>query len=281
MPSPYKATLFFTSGDSGWTETFYKVSDAAVLVAANVVAPDGIFGARQALLNRECYIRWLRVSNVDHPRDAYFTTFLGASGRGTFDEPQRPNDKNAAEQVTDAVNLRLFNGTTTWRSFLLRGLGDGCFTLTGNLRAAGPFRDLVAAFRQKLTTNAFAIQRSDLTGETGVTAIARVNDRVTAISVEVVPAGTTINRVVVIRGGYGVTGLNRKYRVVGPPPILEIRVAPGRTPNFGVLTANTARLSLITYTYPVIESLVIVGVTSRRTGRPSFQPRGSRPARRS
>ncbi len=93
--------------------------------------------------------------------------------------------------------------------------------------------------------------------------------------------GVVVGDTIQIKQGQGLSKINTRYKVLNIDPILNVYgVVPRRQQVYGTYSANSARAAKVLYTYPTITDLVAVNVTSRKTGRPSYLPRGSRRVQR-
>lgn len=273
----FRVTLFFEYFRNGWSETYYRTAADSL----TALTESGILVTRRrSMLNRESSVKYVRVSNVDSQRDARFRALQGVTGRGTAGQGRRAFDEVASEEVYDAVNLRLFATDQAWRSLLIRGLPTEAFDEDGRLKPASQFITASDDFLT-LLTQSYSIRKFGYSDAVELTAVGIVTRKLATISTGAAIPGVAVGSIVNIRGADGVSNLNGNWRIQPPVGASPYRVYAKQLNQLGSYTGSSGLVRRIIFTYPAITHGVIVGNSSRKTGRPSYLPRGKRSVRRS
>lgn len=278
MPNAnYRVTVFLESQDQGWTENFYRVTaerGELFRSAKNYIEE------RRKILSRFSYVTHFRISDADVIRDADFFTYAGESGRGLG---PATNPASTGDEITNAaVNLRLFAGPTKWRNLLLRGLPQDAIRVNSEGSfVSSQFQEAVAKLVLKIRAEGFSIQTKVVGAESLITATTFLNSRLTHITTQPNILGlNTNNQRIRIRLSSGVANLDGVYRVVRVEAAPTYRVYSKQKKQQGTYLADSGLAGLLTYEYVAITDGVVVGATTRRTGRPSYKPRGRRSVQR-
>lgn len=275
MPA-YKVTYSFSQGQGGWTETVYKETPGSHEdVQLQAVALGEL---RRAFLSHEASIDYIRTSIPGRPRDAAFYSYPGNSGQGNIH-----SQNSRAEPRAVATNARVFAGPTRWRSWLLRGLPDVALRASGDLAAAGPYLAGLRAWGRGLVAGGWALQQTNVAGLVQITAISTVLNRLNFVTTNAQLAGVTEGSVVRIEGITSVSNINGNWRIrlaAGAVAPFNYYVRPHPALVLGEPSVNQGFMRLVSFTYPGITDMDIIGVTKRDTGRPLYLPRGRRSARK-
>jgi hypothetical protein len=132
MSSPFqlRGTLWFTAGNSGWTESYYLNGPD---YSTGLTQLSAIASARLALLQLSCSIVHAIVSNIYVRGDAFFVG--SAVGPGTFPTETEYMPPDYALQVTWQGGAYARNRTFL-RGFPLNQQTDGAYTPTSGFTTA-------------------------------------------------------------------------------------------------------------------------------------------------
>lgn len=283
MPvSDYKITLVFEGPGCGWTESLYKGGADLPTDALNlaVIGASSLLNTRRTLLSERFRIKAIKCANVNRERDGLVVPIPGAQGQGT----QRIGGAalaNQSEQVDDAANLRLYNGTSLWRTYPVRGLPNHAFTAEGTLSVAGPFHGLLISFITAIKDGQWCLRQA-VKGDPVVLVDALLqNQQVYQLVTSAAIPGITVASTIDVKDTYGMSNVNGRYRVVQIINPTNYRVVKRQRLSYGEVTAATGIVRAINYTYPIITRGTVVGEMTRKTGRPLDESRGRALVRRS
>lgn len=272
----YKVIHAFRSTNyGGWTEVYYWSGEDA---AAAMTAARELAQLRRRCLNVFSNIAYVRVSNTDRQRDALFHAYLGDSGQGTCGQDWGEEEGLVSEPTQVAVNVRLFSGPTGWRSMLVRGVPDTALTSSGDLAQGTPFITGLRAWANGCKR--FAIQKIQHGVASVINAMTLVSGKLHQIITDAPIAGIPPGRLIYISRYSGVSNLAGLWRIRVGMGNNQYMVYPKARLNAGTYPTPTATANAVTYQYPAISDYEIIGVTSRRTGRPIYLPRGKRSVQR-
>lgn len=263
----YRITNFFTVGVYGWTETIY--TNAASLETAMINAQI-IFPKRRDLNSFEVLLTAIRVSNDLTRGDSIFFDVPASQQSNKDGGPLRIN------QAPDGIEIRLTSSSTIRRILILRGIEDevqvgGAFAPNANWNVNFPL------WRAAITSGIFCLKHLKNPG-TGSVLTTMVNDYTSGrINITTLNPITTIDTgaLVYIGGGRGAPGLRGYWRVVKTGPNSFYITSRANVLNI----TPTWYVRLADYDLTAIVTATVGRLGTRRTGRPSFGPRGRRPAR--
>lgn len=279
MPN-FKMTMVFLSGGVGWSETFYKADAGDPFAIANaVVGQNGLLDARRAMMSVFYAIKAIKVANVDAQRDGIVSGISQTAGQGTFGGNTAAG--SPAVGADDAVNFRLYSGTTLWRSYLTRGLPQTAYTTAGTLVRDGAFGTACNALGQAIVRGNWSLRQATTGAAVNLTAVTTNNQQIYRLTSDAPIPGLTVASTISVKGAFGISNVNGRYRVIRILDANVVEVVRRIRPSFGTLTANTGRIAAINYTYPLINRFSIVAAANRQTGRPLDASRGRAPVRRS
>lgn len=263
----YRLTFFFEKGKYGWTETLY--TNAATLDVAMTNA-QVLYPKRRDLNAADAKLTAIRASDDLIRGDSLFFP---------VPEGQQSNKDGGPAQINqapDGLEIRLQSTSLIRRVLILRGLDDDCqrggiFSPNANWNTYFP------VWRAAMTSGVFCLKSLKRPGSGSIIAT-MTNDYVLGrISFTTVNTIDTINTgdLVYIGGGKGVPGLRGYWRVVKTGAsafYINSRVNTlGMTPVWYVRLAD--------YDLSAITTVQAGRLGTRKTGRPSFGPRGRRSAR--
>lgn len=273
----FRVSLFIEWGKQGWTENFYL--DASDRVKAEQVA-GALVQARRPLLSKTANVAYARVVVPGPPRDASFFSYGAFLGSGGW--PVNAETTAAGDEISQAaVNCRVFAGPNVWRSWLVRGLPQEAIDHSSPVAFVTPiYRAALVTFFQFLFANGFQIRSQNLGANAIVDAVTFIANKLSTLTfVGAIPAGVVPGSVIQLAYGVGVSNFNGTWRVLATASP-ALRVYSKIKQQLGTYIAQSAVGRLVTYTYGAMTALSVVGPTSRRTGRPSYQPRGKRSVQR-
>lgn len=271
-----KITFFYQQRSSGWTESWYRDGVTADVALAAALAPGGYVPTRLAILGIQASLQFIRVSNIDPPRDAQFLA-LGDSGTGTF-AGFGDQALESTEEPSNAVNVRIFATQQHWRSFLMRGIPSDAVTLSGRLAPAGRFRDRLVTWVNALRA-VYGIRTTAQGATQSITAVSMLGDQLRSITVGALPLGLVLGDTIVVSGILEATPIiNSNYIVTGVNGLV-IRVRPHNSKIFGTPNVALGGVARLTITYPAVTGAQAITMTNRKVGRPGYQPVGRRKAR--
>lgn len=273
---PWRATFFLEQGKQGWTESWYKDGDKP----ANAMAQaEALSILRVRILQRGALLNKIRISVPGAPRDAEFKAYSDASSTGQYGAAVNSEDREA--QVS--INVRLFAGDATWRTWMVRGVpADAIDNIAGKSTVQPIYEAILRNFVTQVAAGSWALRKSGYGASNRVLSIVQLSGKLqTVTTVDNLAAGIVAGAVVNLRGGTGVSNINGNWRVRAVLGLTSFSVWPKITRQYGDLDAGSLDVRLVTQTYPSITAGTPIGVTTRRTGRPSYLPRGRRSVRRS
>lgn len=267
----YRVTFGFETYNGGFTENWYitQASRPEVMVRAKK-----LWLARLDFLSDKYYQPWIRICDVNAERDADVFGYSFSSGIGVA-----PSSGAEDEVERAAINCRVFSGSTRWRSWLIRGLPTGAVLWQGGGMVINPaWTATTNTFRSLLATDGWALRRSALSDARTVTTYTTSGRMLIGITINAAAPGTWLaGRVIKIGGCINVAGLNANWRIIDVgPTATAFALGPHRKPTIGDEIPINAVARLVTYSYPAITNSAFINVTSRKSGRPLFVPRGRR-----
>lgn len=274
-----KGSVFIESGQKGWTENFWL--EASTPLAALDVLKSYVT-QRRKLLSQYSSVKYLRVVNPDPTRDAVFFSYLGSTGAGT---DAIINDDVGDEQIDAAINVRMTSAAGKWRNLLYRGLAQSAIHHFFGGGVVNP--DWGAKFnanvRPVLVNSEFRIKVKTVGAPQSIASITLATARVTRFTtnfpLDPVPAAGSQIEIRDVLEASNVNGVYQFQRPGDLPNTYHVRLKGRQITGVPNVAAATARVVIPTYS--AITDTQTINVTSRQTGRPSYQRRGRRSARRS
>lgn len=273
MPN-YRVTFFFESGQSGWTESYYRVT-ANHQQAMN--AARGLFLTRRlGMTGSNVNCQAIRVTDPDPPRDTLLETV-------NANNPQNPR----GDYPGLGVHVRLSAGPQYWREQIFRGPPDSWMVYSEALGLFTYTADWQLNFQQfeiQLVNAGWSLRVFD---RVGVPAVKVVDvDREPAASLAIITTdgahGLVIGQTVALTGIVGRIGVNGQtirrptghYQVITTPTGTTFGVLQSLPSDYVYSHGGTSRA--VTYAYPVISRADVREPRTRRPGRAFFVPAGRR-----
>jgi len=224
-------------------------------------------------------MRFLRVSNVDRPRDAVIVRFPGSGMAGTF--PIQGAVVSSALPPSTAVNVRLFFGTGLWRNYLIRGLPARSLNAAGDVAEAGDFVNNLQVYLGRIVADTWQLRQTVVGDPVNLVAVTMQAGKIHKLQTSAAIPGITDASSIKVELAQGISHTNGRYRYL-PPVEAEFtyRVVRRLVTSYGTLVANTGRVRAINYTGQNITRFNVVGTTARETGRPFDSSPGRAPVRR-
>lgn len=263
--------LVFEQGDQGWEEVFYRAGDDA----ATANGPLRVMGnARRALLGKSCYLRHARASVIGSPRDAHFQSWTGQTGRGLW-----PGPATTDFVAETAANYRLFANSKVWRSYLIRGLGEGAIKGSADAGYAiqNDFHTAFQTFFQVLKGQTFGIATTVKGAFVNLVKVNRPLNGGPVISFECQddppPPAAEANGQVLVSGRGDMAFLAGKWRLKNQSDHTTLTIHAKKRDPKGTYN-GLSRLCRLGTRLDVFDTNAAVGVTSKEIGRPLYKPRG-------
>lgn len=276
--SDFRITFFFKdiSGDQGWTESYYTsgTDPAQVMVSATLLS-----NARRGPLSDDYALEYIRVCDINPPRDAVFFEQGLVAGKG-----QAPGSASgkAATNVNSALNCRVFSSPGHWRSLLLRGcpadiaaVGMGAAVQTNARIRVNTYGDFLSApagvWKLRLITHGTAY---------GITAIDSPDGKRLSITLAAGATAPVAGDQIRVHLAAGMDHVNGLWRVKAVNALV-VTTYPKILNVVGEYVANTGFLDKVTYGLSAITKLQPIRMTMRNTGRPSYVPAGKQKVQKS
>lgn len=273
----FRCRVSFRWGAKGWTENWYIEGGAR---SDAMTKMQGYVTQRRKSLYVQAAVKRITVSNVDPPRDGIVYTYLGNTGAGGAGPV---NDTVGAEAPNAAVNVRYIGSTAGWRNLLVRGLPQEAIAAFDDPDTISvEFRDMyINTFRYVRDNDLRFKRRTYPHADEPITAVRQTAGIISGFTFANPPAGAlVVGDELQVRGNLGLSNATGYYRVVAVLAGNEYLVAPRQRQSFGTFAAGTGRARKVVPVYEPMNDISFIGVTSRKTGRPSDQPRGRASVRR-
>lgn len=273
----FKITIGYKWGDAGWSENFYR-SGGTRLEAMS--AGKSYVTQRRKSLTNYATAQFVRVTNVDADRDTSIFSYTGDTGFGRYSVF---NDEVGGEANAAAVNVRLMSADgSKWRSMLVRGLPQAAIEAFYTNRIGEKWWEQYQLAIGAMKEGNFRFQRTVKGQSRPLVGYASTNGKMTSFNTETAfdPVPGMPGRVL-IRDVQTVSNINGVWRLRTIGPAAAYGVFPKKQFNVGLAIIPQGTAYLLTYAYDVsINEGQLVGITSRKTGRPLLSPHGKRSVRK-
>lgn len=273
VPANWKITFFLQQGTYGWSESWYSAQslDSIALITPQV---NRYWTLRSRTLANEGLVTWARiVALTARPRIQTVIAFNNQA----VNTGQIPSESDAP--FTSVLYRCWNNGQTRWKNWYVRGIPDNCVTNGGQFNPTAAFKKAFADLVELISSNPWGWQglfASQAWPITNVVQNGPANCPIITAPTAALPAANTPNFTARISGVVGAVEVNGQHVFV---PINATSCQMLRpTAIFPYQANGTIRYSPLTYIQLLdVEPLRVV---ERRAGRPSYQSRGRRSARR-
>lgn len=268
-----KCVMFFKDqGGHGWSESFYREGETA-----DVAMPflDLLQRRRRQCLTNGFAIPHLRCSVLGNPRDAAFFGYTYADSIGGIDA----TNVEGKTQYYDAINVRLFAGTQTWRSYLIRAISGTLAFSDGSINGGSTAMSPLLTYCNYIVANGWNLLKS--TTETtlrDVTDFAFGFNRRTASltlggGVGPIVKGSTI----LLKGFDYLSNFNGRHKVSGVQGnIVSLERIRGQVFGDVPVEGPYGTVQNVTFSLADISTYALVSGTYKSTGRPSYLRAGRR-----
>lgn len=278
----WKGTYFFedTQSAAGWTENFYV--PAINLNDATVKFNDAAYiNARLTLMPPAYSLVATRVTNPDQPGLSTITPFPSGAAVGLYPTPGTLA-LDPAEEVYDALLVRMTTVTGIRRMFLMRGLPTGVITKTSGYANPAPWQPLFASWVGQIAAVGFVIYNRVKTGPFVLTSVL-LSPSNRAISLTfagglpagVTPVSTFQAPLIRLAGVTGANPINHNWRIQSVAVVPgTAQTFPGRREIFGVPNGVGANVFVLAPGGSSINTIAPLRGVKRNTGRPFGLLRG-------
>jgi hypothetical protein len=283
----FKATYFFedTQSAAGWTENFY-FADINIDNARNTANTATLIDARLTLMPPAYSLVAVRVTNPDTQGVSRITTYAAGAAVGLYPTPAT-FAVDPAEEVYDALLIRLETNAGIRRMFLLRGLPTGVVTKTSGFANPAAWQPLFNSWVVNVLSIPFVIYNRVKTGPFPTSLVLLNGDsKSLAITFPVaIPAGTTPlpgfqAPLIKLTGVNGASPVNHNWRIRSASPGTQtLTTFPGRRTVYGIPSGVTANVYVLAAGGSQINNITAIRGVKKSTGRPFNLLRGRRVTR--
>jgi hypothetical protein len=296
----YKTTWFFegfqqagdvgASANMGWTETWYQTQTSMdnALAAATARGPNTYLGRRLGCLPSEYSIPWVRISDTDNPRNSKIARITGNYNGLLINQRDFPAQVTCAILVAFTVLPGHGDPRSHTRRFLLRGLPKSVIN-QNVIETATPAWNAIVSFLNYLGKGQFPVAPAAVgspwligceapdVNYRPIDNLVFENPPTPFVKLTTGAGPFAAGAKLIVRGVSTPLGMNRTWTVKDASLAPQYLLGTAKQPMSGTWSRDgKVRLKALTY-FPA-DQYLIVGLRSRRVGRPSHLFRGRRRA---